>query len=107
MSDTVLNSGVIQDNIILEQQIEDLEIQEEADGEGDISDPGAVSGIFLSGQDLGNVCNVTAINLIQAGEYDKALPFLKKQLLSIQIRPRPGYTRVLSFIIKRNTKQPL
>ena len=102
LTDAHLSAGIEYENRILEEQIEELEIIEETESESAQGSPSAIPGVFLSGQDLGNVCYVTAVNLIHAGEYDKALPFLEK---SIEIDPDQPNAWLYRGSILHNGKQ--
>jgi len=65
LSDAASNAGIIPESRILEEQLEALEIIDEFESDQQ-AESGAIPGVSLSGQELGNVCYATAVNLVQA-----------------------------------------
>ncbi len=93
-------SGTVLDTPITDEQIESIEISEEIPEE--LTEKTETSESFLSQEDLGNVCYVTAVNLVQAGEFEKAYPFIEK---SLTIQPDLTLSWLYKGFIHHNRKE--
>ncbi|NLW76119.1 MAG: hypothetical protein GXY18_06805, partial [Methanomicrobiales archaeon] len=93
-------AGTVLDTTVSNEQIESIEISEEVVEE--ISDQKTSPDKLLSQEDLGDVCYRTAVNLVQAGEFDKAYPFIEK---SLTIQPDLTLSWLYKGFIHHNRKE--
>jgi len=93
-------AGTVLDTSISDEQIEAIEISEEIPEE--VTEKKESAERFLSQEDLGNVCYVTAVNLVQAGEFEKAYPFIEK---SLTIQPELTLSWLYKGFIHHNRKE--